>query len=262
MSGPVETPSRRRVLTGLAQAGLAGAGFAGVAFGMPAAAPAQTARIDPRQPYSARPVDMALVLAVDCSRSIDAEEYRLQALGYAAAFRTDRVRKAALGGRRGAIAVAMTQWGGQRAQELVVDWTLLADPAGLENFAGRLAAQPRMIEDDATSLSGAIDHARRLFGTLPYAAERKVIDVSGDGINNQGRLPRFARDEAVDDGIGINGLPILTEYGTLDRYFRAEVIGGPGAFVVPARRFADFGPAIANKIAQEVAGVADGARSA
>ena len=111
-------------------------------------------------------------------------------------------------------------------------------------------------------LSGAIDYARRLSGTLPYAAERKVIDVSDDGIKNQGWLPRFARDEAVDDGIGINGLPILTEYGTLDRYFRAEVIGGPGAFVVPARRFADFGPAIANKIAQEVAGVADGARSA
>jgi hypothetical protein len=87
-----------------------------------------------------------------------------------------------------------------------------------------------------------------------------VIDVSGDGINNQGRLPRFARDEAVDDGIGINGLPILTEYGTLDRYYRAEVIDGPGAFVVPARRFADFGAAIAHKIAQEVAGAAGDAR--
>lgn len=244
MSRPAHALTRRRFVRGLALAALAA----------PSLARAQTARIDPAQPFSARPVDMALVLAVDCSRSIDAEEYRLQAFGYATAFRTERVRKAALGGRRGGIAVAMTQWGGQRAQELVVDWTLLADPAGLENFAARLAIQPRRVDDDATSISGAIDHARRLFSTLPYAAERRVIDVSGDGINNQGRFPRFARDDAVDDGIGINGLPILTEYGTLDRYFRAEVIGGPGAFVVPARRFADFGPAIAHKIAQEVAG--------
>ena len=247
-NGPKHALSRRRFVQGIGLAALAA----------PSLAQGQTARIDPAQPYSTRPVDMALVLAVDCSRSIDADEYRLQAFGYASAFRTERVRKAALGGRRGAIAVAMTQWGGQRAQELVVDWTLLADPAGLENFAARLAVQPRRIDDDATSLSGAIDHARRQFATLPYAAERRVIDVSGDGINNQGRLPRFARDEAVDDGIGINGLPILTEYGTLDRYFRSEVIGGPGAFVVPARGFADFGPAIAHKIAQEVAGVSEG----
>lgn len=248
MSRPAPRVTRRRFVQGIGLAAMAAPSLAG----------AQTARIDPARPFSARPVDMALVLAVDCSRSIDPEEYRLQALGYAEAFRTDRVRKAALGGRRGAIAVAMTHWGGQRAQELVVDWTLLADPAGLENFAARLAVQPRRIDDDATSLSGAIDHARRQFSTLPYAAERRVIDVSGDGINNQGRLPRFARDEAIDDGIGINGLPILTEYGTLDRYYRAEVIGGPGAFVVPARRFADFGPAIAHKIAQEVAGLPGG----
>jgi hypothetical protein len=250
MTGPKHAFTRRRFVRGIALTALAA----------PSLARGQTARIDPSQPYSGRPVDMALVLAVDCSRSIDADEYRLQALGYAAAFRTERVRKAALGGRRGAIAVAMTHWGGQRAQELVVDWTLLADPAGLENFAARLSIQPRRIDDDATSLSGAIDHARRQFQTLPYAAERRVIDVSGDGINNQGRLPRFARDEAVDDGIGINGLPILTEYGTLDRYYRAEVIDGPGAFVVPARRFADFGAAIAHKIAQEVAGAAGDAR--
>jgi hypothetical protein len=242
--------SRRRFVGGLVLAALAA----------PSLARAQIARIDPSQPFSAPTIDMALVLAVDCSRSIDADEYRLQAMGYAAAFRSERVRKAALGGRRGAIAVAMTQWGGQRAQELVLDWTLVADPAGLENLAARLAVQPRRIDDDATSISGAIDHARRQFATLPYAAERRVIDVSGDGINNQGRLPRFARDEAVDDGIGINGLPILTEYGTLDRYFRAEVIGGPGAFVVPASRFADFAPAIAHKIAQEVAGLPDGPR--
>jgi hypothetical protein len=248
MSGPAKHVSRRHFVQGLTLAALAA----------PSLARGQTARIDPVRPYSARAVDMALVLAVDCSRSIDEDEYRLQALGYAAAFRTDRVRKAALGGRSGAIAVCMTQWGGQRAQELAVDWTLLADPAGLENFAARLAIQPRKIEDDATSLSGAIDYARHQFSTLPYATERRVIDVSGDGINNQGRLPRFARDQAVDEGIGINGLPILSEYVTLDRYFRSEVIGGPGAFVVPARRFADFGPAIAHKIAQEVAGVSDG----
>jgi hypothetical protein len=205
-----------------------------------------------QSPVSRR-VDVALVLAVDCSRSIDADEYRLQAQGYADAFRTERVQRAVLGGRHRAIAVTMTQWGGQFAQHPAVGWTLLDGKAAMIGFADRLAELPRLVDDDATSIGAAIDHARGLFARNPFVAERRVIDVSGDGMNNQGRFPRYARDDAVAAGIGINALAILTEHATLDRYFHAEVIGGPGAFVGPARRFADFGPAIANKIAMEVA---------
>lgn len=256
--------SRRRFVGGLVLAALAA----------PSLARGQIARIDPSQPFSAPTIDMALVLAVDCSRSIDADEYRLQAMGYAAAFRSERVRKAALGGRRGAIAVAMTQWGGQRAQELVLDWTLVADPAGLENLAARLAVQPRRIDDDATSISGAIDHARRQFATLPYAAERRVIDVSGDGINNSGRPAYAARDEAVSRGVVINGLVIMNDNPNpgprgfaqppLDEFYREQVIGGPGAFVIAIDDFESFAYAIVNKLIKEIAGFAvdDGIRLA
>lgn len=235
---PLETApqrfSRRHVVRGLALSAAA------------APFPATTAT------GTSRPVDVALVLAVDCSSSIDAGEFRLQSQGYAEAFRTERVQRAVLGGRHRAIAVAMTHWGGQIAQQVVADWTLLDSPAAMLRFADLLAGMPREVADDATAIGAAIDHARGLFDRVPFRPERQVIDVSGDGMNNQGRFPSYARDAAVAAGIGINGLAILTDHATLDRYFRAEVIGGPGAFVMPARRFADFGPAIANKIAQEL----------
>jgi len=227
--------SRRNIVRGLAL-GAAAATF-------PAAA----------QNPPPRPVDVALVLAVDCSRSIDESEYRLQAQGYADAFRTDRVQRAALGGRHGAIAVIMTHWGGQLAQREATPWTLLDGKPALARFADALSGVARLVDDDATSIGAAIDHGRRMLERIPFRPERRVIDVSGDGMNNQGRFPRYARDDAVAAGIGINALAILSDHATLDRYFRAEVIGGPGAFVVPARRFGDFGPAIANKIAMEVA---------
>jgi hypothetical protein len=227
--------TRRRIVQGLAL------GAAALPFQVGAQNPA------PRR------VDVALVLAVDCSRSIDEGEYRLQAQGYADAFRTDRVQRAALSGRHGAIAVILTQWGGQFAQKEATPWTLLDGKPALTRFADKLAGLERLVDDDATSIGAAIDHGRRMLERIPFLPERRVIDVSGDGMNNQGRFPRYARDDAVAAGIGINALAILSDHATLDRYFRAEVIGGPGAFVVPARRFADFGPAIANKIAMEVA---------
>ncbi|MBI3506772.1 MAG: DUF1194 domain-containing protein [Proteobacteria bacterium] len=211
------------------------------------------ASIDPAQPFSRPPSDLNLVLAVDCSRSIDDDEYRLQAQGYASAFGNERVRRAILAGHERRIAVTLTHWGGQRVQHQAIGWTLLDSPAAIGAFAKRLAAQPRLTDDDATAIGAAIDHARGLFGQCPFASLRRVIDVSGDGSNNQGRLARYARDEAVAAGIGINGLPILTDEPNLDSVYRQEVIGGPGAFVVPIRRFADFAAAIAHKLFREIA---------
>jgi hypothetical protein len=240
--------TRRRLLAGAAAA----AALPGTAF---ADGPAgeRSARSAPERPFSRPAADLALVLAVDCSRSIDPAEYRLQAEGYAAAFRHARVRQAVLGGRERRVAVAMTQWGGQFAQSVTLGWTLLDGVPALDAFAARLAGQPRTVDDDATAIGAAIDHARRLLDQCPYEASRRVIDVSGDGSNNQGRFARYARDEAVAAGIGINGLPILTDEPRLDMVYRREVIGGPGAFLVPARDFASFADAVLHKIATEIA---------
>ena len=242
------SPTRRRFLAGSLALVASGLGAS------PSFASERTAHTLPGQPFSQPAVDLALVLAVDCSRSIDAEEYRLQAQGYAAAFRHPRVRRAVLGGngeRR--VTVAMTQWGGQFAQIQALGWRVLDNAAALDGFAASLEAQPRAIHDDATAIGAAIDHAVHVLAECPYAATRRTIDVSGDGRNNQGRFARFARDDAVAAGIGINGLPILTDEANLASVYRAEVIGGPGAFVVPARSFANFADAILHKLATEIA---------
>jgi hypothetical protein len=219
----------------------------------PAFGDSRSAHVDPSRPFGAPSADLALVLAVDCSRSIDGREYRLQAEGYAAAFRHARVRRAILGGPTRRIAVTMTQWGGQFAQTQALGWTLLDAETAIDAFAARLKAQPRLVDDDATAIGAAIDHAVRVLEKCPFAASRRTIDVSGDGRNNQGRFPRFARDDAVAAGVGINGLPILTDEVNLASVYRSEVIGGQGAFVVSARGFSNFADAVLHKLAAEIA---------
>jgi hypothetical protein len=198
-------------------------------------------------------VDIALVLAVDVSLSIDAEEFALQRAGYAAAFRDKRVIDAITAGAVGAMAVTSLQWSGAREQQQIVGWQLITDRASAARFAEALAAADRVVGGGSTSLSGAIDASVRLLRQSGYAAARRVIDISGDGSNNSGRLPIYARDEAVADGITINGLAILKNEPFLDDYYRANVIGGPGAFVLTAGDFDDFAAAIVAKLIREVA---------
>ena len=213
------------------------------------------------------PVDLELVLAVDVSGSIDAEEARQQREGYVAAI-ADRAVIEAIGAnfhRR--IAVAYLEWASGDYQHVVVDWSLIEDAASAQAFAARLAASPRR-SARWTSISAAIDAAVPLFDGNGYAGERRVIDVSGDGPNNRGRPVRDARDGAVAQGIVINGLPILNDRPqpfdlptpmamALDRYYADHVIGGPGSFVLPAKDFTDFRNAILSKLIREIA--ADGA---
>ncbi|MBI3452268.1 MAG: DUF1194 domain-containing protein [Rhodospirillales bacterium] len=201
----------------------------------------------------ATPVDLQLVLAVDCSRSIDDDEFRLQVEGYAAAFRHPAVLKAIQSGARRTIAVTYMQWSGPSLQNQVVGWTLIDGPEAAADFADRLRAAPRTLFGGGTSLSGAIDGSRRLLATSGHESQRRTIDISGDGINNIGRRPEQARDEAVASGITINGLPILNEVGGLDEYFREFVVGGPGAFVIAAEDFTSFAAAILNKLIREIA---------
>jgi uncharacterized protein DUF1194 len=205
-------------------------------------------------PGGAEPaVDIALVLAVDVSLSIDAEEFALQRAGYAAAFRNPRVVDAITAGPVGAVAVTYMQWSGAREQQQIAGWQLINDRASAARFAAALAAADRVVAGGSTSLSGAIDAAGRLLQQSGYTAERRIIDISGDGSNNSGRLPNFARDEAVAQGITINGLAILKNEAQLDSYYQANVVGGRGAFVLTAGDFDDFAEAILAKLIREVA---------
>jgi hypothetical protein len=201
----------------------------------------------------AQAVDLKLVLAVDVSGSVSPQRFELQKMGYVTAFQNKRVLSTILGGQHKAIAVTMTQWSGPLLQAQVAPWTLLKDEASIKSFAATVESAPRMMYGGGTSISGAIDHAMTLFPQAPYKTERRVIDVSGDGSNNRGRPARQARDEAVDAGIVINGLPILAFEPNLDEYFKDEVIGGPGAFVVPAKTFETFAEAILMKLIIEIA---------
>jgi hypothetical protein len=182
---------------------------------------------------AAKRVDLALVLAVDASGSIDPNEFELQRAGYAAAFRDRRVRDAIQSGMHGAIAVTYFQWSGARIQKQIVPWTVIEDDEGAFSFARLLATAPREIFGGGTSLSGAIDYSVGLLEQSGVEPVRRAIDVSGDGSNNQGRLAAYARDEAVERGITINGLAILNDEATAG--------------------FESFATAILNKLIREIA---------
>jgi hypothetical protein len=206
------------------------------------------------RPVAALPVDLELVLAVDCSRSIDVAEFALQIQGYASALRRPGIVRAIQSGIHRRIAVTYVQWAGTFLQSSVIEWTQIADEESATEFAERMASTPRTLSGGGTSLSGVIDYARGLFAENGFEGRRLVIDISGDGINNSGRQAAHARDEAVAMGLTINGLPILTEVPWLDDYFRDNVIGGVGAFVIPAPDFEAFASAIYNKLIREIAG--------
>jgi hypothetical protein len=200
-----------------------------------------------------RPVDVAIVLAVDASGSVDDARFALQKQGYAAAFRSPDVLRAIGSGPHQAIAVTMVQWTGPALHEQVVPWRLLTDSASAVAFAAAIDAAPRALFGGGTSLSGAIDYGKTLFHTQAFRADRQVIDISGDGSNNRGRPASDARDEAVAAGIAINGLPILTLEPDLDHWYEDNVIGGPGAFVIAVSGYDDFAAAILRKLILEIA---------
>jgi hypothetical protein len=205
------------------------------------------------------PVALELVLTADVSRSIDEREFRLQRGGYAQAISHPAVLEAIRAVPGGRIAVMFAEWAGAEAQKTVVPWATISDAASAGAFARALETAPRSYWG-WTSISGAIDHAVRQFGTA-YVGRRRVIDVSGDGVNNSGRPAAEARDDAVARGITINGLVILNDAPPrefqmpLDEFFRANVIGGPGAFVVAIDDFESFAFALVNKLVREIAGL-------
>ena len=213
---------------------------------------------------AAEQVDLLLVLAADVSRSIDSEKFQLQREGYAAAITDPRVLEAIRSGRAGRIGLSFVEWSGLTSQRVVIDWTAISDAEQAKSFADRLLEAPRSFAD-RTSISSAIEFAMVHLARAPFESARHTIDLSGDGTNNSGREVTQARDEAITQGVTINGLVILSETplawnpdhtnpaGGLENYYRTNVVGGPGAFVMAAQGFDSFGQAIVKKMIAEVA---------
>ena len=197
-------------------------------------------------------VDVALILAIDASGSVSDDRFELEKQGFAAAFRNQKVLNAIRAGDHRAIAVLMLQWTGPAQQEVMVPWMYVNDELSAGRVAAAMEASTRRLMGGGTSISGAIDYSVKTLATSPYRATRRVIDVSGDGANNIGRPAEQARDEAVRQGIRINGLPILTVEPDLDQYYRKNVIGGPGSFAIVAKNYDQYSDAILRKLVTEI----------
>ncbi|MCR9070474.1 MAG: DUF1194 domain-containing protein [Alphaproteobacteria bacterium] len=198
------------------------------------------------------PVDLALVLAVDSSASVDESEFALQRDGLAQAFRDAEVIEAIESGPFKRIAVALVEWAGHADQSIDIPWTLVDGPSAALALSDRIAALDRRIPTGATSIAGALTFANALLLSNPFEASRLVIDLSGDGRNNQGPPVESVRRSVVAEGVTINGLAIVNEHPTLNYYFEDRVIGGVAAFVEVANDYEDYPRAIRRKLIREI----------
>ena len=228
-----------------------------------------------RRAYAEEPpvwVDAAVVLAADVSRSIDDGEFALQRRGYVQAIQDPKLMDAISTGPHGAIALAYVEWAGESEQKQVVNWAVIRNADDARVFAAALTAAPRAFVG-RTAIGSAIDFSFALFAETEFTTDRRIIDVSGDGTSNQGKSVTAARDAAVGSGAVINGLTIFNRRaatlggylalhtnppGGLAQYYRDNVIGGKGAFVVPIDDFNSFADALLRKLVNEIA---DGGRS-
>lgn len=204
-------------------------------------------------------IDLALVLAVDISGSMDAGEQRVQREGYVSAIRSSEVINAILGGLTGRIALTYVEWAGSDIQNVVVPWTLIDSREAAVGFSNRLSRSPLRVYR-GTSISAALLLAADLFDALDYSPARRTIDISGDGPNNMGLPLAAARALTLGKGITINGLPIMIPghafgdgFGELDDYYRQCVIGGPASFLFTVTSLREFPIAIRRKLVQEIA---------
>ena len=211
---------------------------------------------------AAAQADLALVLAVDVSSSINEERFGLQREGIARGLESRDILEAIAGGPHQTIELAIIEW--SERQHVVVDWTIVRGPADLEAVLKALRTSPRPDVGYKTNVAGGIVNAAGMFETAPLLADRKIIDVSGDGQQNDGKLAaEVARDSAVAQDITINGLPITSgEEPEVDGWYRTHVVGGDGAFIVVANGHDGFADAMRKKLSLEVAGVPLGRRFA
>ncbi len=215
---------------------------------------------------AAEPVDLLLVLSSDVSRSVDTRKFQLQREGYAAALSNPRVIDAIRSGPHGKIAICFVEWSGATSLKLVIDWTVVSDAASARKIGDQMIELPRSFAD-RTSISAGLEFSMAQLERSPYQGIRRTIDVAGDGTNNSGRDINSVRDEVLAKGVTINGLVILSETplpwnpehtnppGGLEEYYRRNVTGGPGSFVMAAENHNSFGQAIVKKMIAEIAWV-------
>jgi Protein of unknown function (DUF1194) len=235
---------------------LAGADVAGLAAPGPRHQPQRQAADG-----DAQSVDVELILAVDVSYSMDMDELAIQREGYAQAIQSKEFLQALKAGPNGRIAVTYFEWAASTDQKIIIPWRLIEGPESADAVAGEIMKTP-IRRASRTSISGAIGFAMPLFDEDPYHGLRRVIDISGDGPNNNGTPVTLARDAALEKGIVINGLPIMVKepsYSTmdidnLDYYYEDCVVGGPGSFVIAIKDREKFKEAIRTKLLMEVAG--------
>lgn len=209
---------------------------------------------------NATPVDVELVLAVDISYSMDPDEQALQREGYILALTSREFLQALKNGAHGRIAITYVEWAGADNQRIIVPWRMIDGPESADGFAADIARAPYR-RASRTSISGALQFSKMLFDGSGYRGLRRVIDVSGDGVNNSGAMVALVRDDVIASGITINGLPIMLkrpyrnpmDIDNLDVYYEDCVIGGPGAFVVPIREREKFVEATRTKLVLEIA---------
>lgn len=214
----------------------------------------------------AEPVDVELVLAVDVSLSMSPMELEIQRAGYAAALTDKSVLDAIASGAHGKIAVTYFEWAGTVSQRVLVPWTVIANAEDARAVANRLTLSPSN-SARRTSISAALEFGADLLAESPFSGNKRVIDISGDGPNNQGAPIVETRDALIKQGIIINGLPLMTSGGysstydvkDLDKYYANCVIGGPGAFMIPVNAWEQFPAAIRRKLVLELASNPGGA---
>jgi len=221
----------------------------------------------------AEKVDLLLILAADVSRSIDDQEFTLQRKGYAAALTDPRVLRAIVGGPNHAIAMTFIEWSGASDQNVVVDWTVIRDEEAAGGVAATILSAPRSFLG-RTSIIAAIDYAMERFPLASVASDKRVIDVSGDGTNNSGRNVTEARDQAMEQGVTINGLAIINTQanpgyafhtqppGGLPKYYQENVVGGAGSFLLVIENFESFADAMTRKLITEIAAASSGKQTA
>ena len=213
---------------------------------------------------AAEQIDLLLVLAMDVSRSMDQGKFLLQRQGYAAAISNPQVIDAIKSGPHQKIALCFIDWSGPFEQKLVIDWTVIDGLDAASRF-GDLVGQARRTFYNSTSIGAALNFATVQLARAPFEAERRAIDVSGDGTNNAGPDVQLFRDRAVANGIVVNGLVILTDIelapnprhtnppGGIEKYYRDNVIGGAGSFVMTAEDYNSFGRSMVKKLIAEIA---------
>ena len=244
-----------------ASAALVLAGLVGLGGGFAAPTAPRFADLPGSRVAGSLDVDVELVVAVDISYSMDPDELALQREGYVEALTSSEFLNALRQGMHGRVALTYVEWAGVIDQKIVVPWRLIDGRASAEAVAAEIGRAPQR-RAYRTSISGALTFTAPLFEENGYRGIRRVIDVSGDGTNNQGPMVTLVRDEVVAKGITINGLPIMLkrpnpstmDISDLDIYYEDCVIGGAGAFVVPIREREKFREATRTKLVLEIAG--------